>query len=62
MGEGNVALLPLLMKKTDTHVIRKHDVNLLRNVTKYVNPGQIPVLIFNKSSMIYCLNKLHICD
>ena len=55
MCEGNVALLAVFMEKADKPVMLKHDMNLLRNVT-------IPVLIFNKFSMIYCLNKLHIYE
>ena len=44
MCEGNVALLslPLLMEKADTPVMKKHDMNILRNVTEYGNPGQLP--------------------
>ena len=42
MCEGNVSLLHLLMEKTDTPVMIKHDMNLLRNVTEYVKLGQFP--------------------
>ena len=53
MCEGNVALLSVFIENTYTPVMIKHDMNLLRNVT-------ILVSIFNKFSMIYCLEKLHI--
>ena len=38
------ALLPLFNEKTDTPVMIKHAMDILRKATSFLNPGQIPVM------------------
>ena len=45
MCKGIVALLPLFMEKADTPVMKKHDMNPLRNVTGKGNVALLPLLM-----------------
>ena len=39
-----IALLPLFLEKADSPAMVKHGLDVLRNVTNFLNDGQIPVL------------------
>ena len=52
-----IASLPLFFKKADTPAMIKHGMNIVKEITSYLNPGQIPVLacdcpIFEKCECI----------
>ena len=52
-----IALLPLFYEKADTPAMIKHDMNIVKEITSYLNPCQIPVSacdcpIFSKSKCI----------
>ncbi len=42
------ALLPLFYEKADTPAMVKHGMNVLREVTLFLNPGQIPVITLDQ--------------
>ena len=39
------ALLPLFYKKADSPAMIKHGMDVIKNITEFLNPGQIPVMI-----------------
>ena len=39
-----IVLLPLFFEKADTPAMIKHGMNIVKIITSYLNPGQIPVL------------------
>lgn len=41
---ARTALLPLFHEKADSPAMIKHAMNILKSITQYLNPGQIPVL------------------
>ena len=42
------ALLPLFYEKSDTPAMIKHGMDVHRQATEYLNPGQIPVITFDQ--------------
>ena len=46
---GVCALLPLFYKKAATPSMVKHGMEVQRQATDYLNPGQIPVTAFDQS-------------
>ena len=47
-------LLPLFYEKAATPAMIKHGMDVLRQVTEYLNPGQIPVTTFDQ---LFALSK-----
>ncbi|MES9881369.1 MAG: hypothetical protein ABW185_10860, partial [Sedimenticola sp.] len=52
-----IALLPLFFEKADTPAMIKHGMNVIRSVTEFLHPGQVPVMacdcpIFAKAKYI----------
>ena len=43
-----IALLPLFPEKSVTIVMIKHDMNVLKQIPAYLNPGQIPEMAFDQ--------------
>ena len=43
-----IALLPLFYEKAATMAMIKHGKDIQKNITEYINPGQIPVMAFDQ--------------
>ena len=43
-----ISLLPLLPEKAATIAMIKHGMNILKQITSYLNPGQTPVMAFDQ--------------
>ena len=46
------AMLPLFYEKSATPAIIKHVMNVVKQATNLLNPGQIPVITFDSSPFI----------
>lgn len=42
------ALLPLFFEKADTSAMIKHGMDVLREATSFLNPGQVPVITLDQ--------------
>ena len=43
-----IALLPLFSEKAATITMIKHGMDILRKITNYLNPGQVPVMAYDQ--------------
>ena len=49
-----IALLPLFLEKADSPAMVKHGLDLVKGITDFLNPGQIPVLACDCPIFILC--------
>ena len=49
-----IALLPLFLEKADSPAMVKHGLDLVKKITDFLNPGQIPVLACDCPIFILC--------
>ena len=47
-------MLPLYFEKADTQAVIKHDMNIVKEITSYLSPGQIPVLACDSPIFTKC--------
>ena len=46
--EANIAVMPLFHEKSQSLSMIKHGMNIVRDVTQYLSPGQLPVIAMDQ--------------